>query len=144
MPSQAAPELWLLEDSDADAEVFTFAADSVALSARVRHFRSGDELLAAVAGSAGSLPVLALLDLNLPGVDGRDLIAHLKASVAFRAVPLLVLSSSANRNDVERAYEAGACAYLVKPLGIERYEELLRSINDFWFGAALRHPAGAP
>jgi CheY-like chemotaxis protein len=140
--AKSSQQLWLLEDSAEDAEIFTFAAESVGLPAEVRHFQAGSDLLrAAEACGAGDHPALALLDLNLPGMDGRDLIARLKQNPAFRAVPLLVLSSSASRNDVARAYEAGACAYLVKPLGIVRYEELLRSLRDFWFGNSVRPPA---
>lgn len=143
MNSGFAGELWLLEDSEADAEMFAYAAAATSLPASVRHFKTAEEILRAVlAGDAP--PALMLVDLNLPGLDGRDLIARLKAREAYRTVPLVVLSSSSNRNEVARAYEAGACAYLVKPLGIERYEELLRAVGDFWFKHSIRPGFSTP
>ncbi|RZA07612.1 MAG: response regulator [Proteobacteria bacterium] len=138
--------LWLLEDSDEDAEVFQFAAQAVGLNAEVKRFKTTADLLRHFDAPGTEPPALALIDLNLPGPDGRELINRLKADARFHAVPLLVLSSSASPADVSRSYAAGACAYLVKPLGLARYEVLIRAINDFWLGQVVRpgrKPAGA-
>ncbi|RYZ98519.1 MAG: response regulator [Proteobacteria bacterium] len=134
-------ELWLLEDSDEDAEVFLFAAETVKLGAEVRRFKATADLLSYLDVPGTRPPALALIDLNLPGIDGRELIHRLKADARFLAVPLLVLSSSASPADVSRSYVAGACAYLVKPLGLARYEALLRAINDFWLVQVVRPSA---
>src|SRR5206468_3295925 len=77
-------------------------------------------------------PDLVLLDLNLPRKNGREVLAEVKADPELRAIPIIVLTSSAADPDVEFAYEHHANAYVRKPLGLERLTEFAGALQSFW------------
>lgn len=83
-----------------------------------------------------SLPDLILLDLNLPGLDGRRILMELRKDPLLRLIPVVVLSGSAREEDMALAYELGANAYVVKPNDLKRFRSVMRAICDFWCGAA--------
>lgn len=78
------------------------------------------------------LPCLALLDLNMPRKSGFDVLTWIRQQPAFQALPLIVLTSSTNERDIEKAYALGANAYLVKPSNQPDLIALAKSIGDFW------------
>jgi CheY-like chemotaxis protein len=88
-------------------------------------------------------PDVILLDLNLPRMDGREVLARLKADESLRTIPTIILTTSDSHADIDRSYELGANSYLSKPVQLERFESLIRSIDDFWLTKA-KLPAGAP
>jgi chemotaxis family two-component system response regulator Rcp1 len=77
-------------------------------------------------------PDFILLDLNLPRMDGREVLAHIKADVSLRTIPTVILTTSDADADIVRSYELNANAYLKKPVTLEAFENLVKSINDFW------------
>jgi two-component system, chemotaxis family, response regulator Rcp1 len=77
-------------------------------------------------------PDLILLDLNLPRMDGREVLVQLKADEDLKVIPTVILTSSNDDLDVVRSYELRANCYLNKPTGLDAFEGLVRSINDFW------------
>jgi CheY-like chemotaxis protein len=77
-------------------------------------------------------PNFILLDLNLPRMDGREVLAHIKADESLKMIPTVILTTSDATADVRRAYELNANAYLRKPVTLDGFENLVRSINDFW------------
>jgi two-component system, chemotaxis family, response regulator Rcp1 len=77
-------------------------------------------------------PDLILLDLNLPKMDGREVLAHIKADVALRAIPTVILTTSDAEADIAKSYELHANCYLNKPVQLEAFDSLVKSINDFW------------
>ena len=77
-------------------------------------------------------PDFILLDLNLPRMDGREVLAHIKADEGLRTIPTVILTTSDAEPDILRSYELNANAYLRKPVTLEAFEALVRSINDFW------------
>jgi CheY-like chemotaxis protein len=77
-------------------------------------------------------PDFILLDLNLPRMDGREVLAHIKADASLRMIPTVILTTSDADADVLRSYELNANAYLRKPVTLEAFENLVKSINDFW------------
>lgn len=83
-----------------------------------------------------SLPDLILLDLNLPGLDGRRILMELRKDPLLRLIPVVVLSGSAREEDMALAYGLGANAYVVKPNELKRFRAVMRAICDFWCGAA--------
>jgi len=78
------------------------------------------------------LPHLFILDLKMPRKTGLDVLLWLQEQPELRCLPVLVLSSSAQRTDIERAYELGANAFVVKPASLERRVELAKVIGTFW------------
>jgi CheY-like chemotaxis protein len=80
---------------------------------------------------------LILLDLNMPGVDGRRVLASIKADDKLKSIPVVVLTTSADSKDIDRCYELGASTYIQKPVSFEGLAEAVRTMKDYWFGIAL-------
>ncbi|MBJ6136579.1 response regulator [Marinobacter litoralis] len=117
-------DLLLIQDA------FEESGDSLLLTL----FDKGDALLAALkeAAHAQMLPQLIILDLNMPGTNGRDVIRDLKADPAICHIPVIILTTSSSEQDIVKCFELGASSYIVKPA---RYSELLqvaRSLKDYW------------
>jgi chemotaxis family two-component system response regulator Rcp1 len=85
-------------------------------------------------------PDLILLDLNLPRMDGREVLAHIKADDSLKRIPTVILTTSDAEIDIVRSYQLQANAYLSKPVQLDAFETLVKSINDFWLTIA-RLPA---
>lgn len=81
-------------------------------------------------------PALVLLDLNLPDQDGREVLAAIKSDLALRAIPVCVLSSSADPADIDLAYQAHANAYVTKPMELDQFLVAVRQLERFWVSAA--------
>ena len=77
-----------------------------------------------------------MLDLNLPKMDGREVLAHIKADDGLRTIPTIVLTTSEAEADVVKSYQLRANCYLSKPVQLDAFESLVKSIIDFWFTKA--------
>ena len=77
-------------------------------------------------------PDLILLDLNLPRMDGREVLARIKADANLKTIPTIILTTSEAEADIVKSYQLQANAYVTKPVQLDEFEELVRSINDFW------------
>ncbi|AGB38035.1 response regulator [Natronococcus occultus] len=87
-----------------------------------------------------AIPDLVLLDLNLPGIDGGDVLERIRESPELRRLPVIVLSSSEASEDVEACYRRAANAYLAKPIAPEELVSMIRSVERFWFDHARLPP----
>jgi chemotaxis family two-component system response regulator Rcp1 len=129
-------EVLLVEDSPGDVRltqeafhganrsiVLLVASDGVEAMALLR--REGAHVHAA-------RPDLILLDLNLPKMDGREVLAHIKEDESLKTIPTVILTTSAAAADIQESYELQANCYLTKPVQFEAFENLVKSINDFW------------
>ena len=96
--------------------------------------RDGEEALAWIPRwEAGEpLPMVILLDLKLPRVDGLDVLRALKTHPVFRVIPVVALTTSKVSADVEAAYQLGVNSYIVKPVEFERFEETARQLELYW------------
>ena len=99
------------------------AADGVEAMAFLR--RQGPNALA-------PRPVLILMDLNLPKMDGREVLAEIKGDIDLKTIPIVILTTSDSESDITRSYQLQANCYLTKPVRLEEFETLVRSVNDFW------------
>ena len=86
--------------------------------------------------AATSRPDLILLDLNLPKMDGREVLSHIKADDALKTIPTIILTTSNAASDITQSYQLHANCYLNKPVQLEEFESLVKSINDFWLTRA--------
>ncbi len=77
-------------------------------------------------------PDLILLDLNLPKMDGREVLAHIKEDAGLKTIPTVVLTTSDAEADIVKSYQLQANCYLTKPVQLDAFEGLVKSINDFW------------
>lgn len=90
-------------------------------------------------------PDLILLDLNLPKMDGREVLARIKADEGLKSIPTVILTTSDADTDIAQSYKLQANCYLSKPVQLEAFEGLVKSINDFWLTKAkLPHNRIAP
>jgi CheY-like chemotaxis protein len=130
----------IVEDSDEDYEATrrTFAA----ISASTPIFRcvDGDDLLDLIHQRGGyhgrtPIPSIILLDLNLPGTDGRDVLTELKRHDKMSRIPVLVLTTSNDPRDMSIAYRNGASGYLVKPVNLSRFKQMIEQVWKYWFEA---------
>jgi two-component system, chemotaxis family, response regulator Rcp1 len=85
---------------------------------------------------AAPRPDLILLDLNLPRMDGRQVLALIKEDDSLKLIPTIILTTSDSETDIVRSYQLQANAYLSKPVRLEEFETLMTSITDFWLTAA--------
>ena len=77
-------------------------------------------------------PDLILLDLNLPKMDGREVLTHIKDDESLRLIPTVILTTSDSEADIAKSYQLQANCYLSKPVQLDAFESLVKSINDFW------------
>jgi chemotaxis family two-component system response regulator Rcp1 len=77
-------------------------------------------------------PDLILLDLNLPKMDGREVLAHIKENASLKTIPTVILTTSVAEGDIAKSYELQANCYLNKPVQLDAFVNLVKSINDFW------------
>lgn len=82
-------------------------------------------------------PGLILLDLNMPGIDGREVLRVIKADSDLRRIPVVILTTSADERDIARCYEIGASTYIQKPVSFAGLTDAIRTMKDYWFGIAL-------
>jgi len=88
-------------------------------------------------GKDHKLPILILLDLNMPGLDGRQLLKLLKQDPQRRGIPTVILTTSNDPLDIDSCYDFGASTYIQKPVEFDGLIQAVKTIKDYWFGIAL-------
>ena len=127
----------LVEDNPADAELTREALESSKLLLDLTVVPDGERCLAYLndegSGAGAPRPDLILLDLNLPRISGRDVLATIKQDAKLRLIPVVVLTSSEAENDVVQSYNLGANCYISKPVDLGSFLSIVSMVNDFWF-----------
>jgi two-component system, chemotaxis family, response regulator Rcp1 len=129
-------EVLLVEDSPGDVRLTEVALCEANPRIRLHVATDGVEAMAFLhreAPRAGApRPDLILLDLNLPRMDGREVLAAIKVDDRFKTIPIIILTTSAAEADIVKSYQLQANCYLSKPVQLDAFESLVKSINDFW------------
>jgi CheY-like chemotaxis protein len=137
-------EILLIEDNPGDVRLVMEALKEGRGNSNLSVVKDGVEALAFLyqegpfAGAAR--PDLILLDLNLPRKDGREVLAEIKRSPHLRSIPVVVLTTSAARQDVSKSYHLHANCFITKPAHLDQYIRVVRAIEDFWL-TIVRLPA---
>jgi two-component system, chemotaxis family, response regulator Rcp1 len=129
-------ELLLVEDSEPDVRLTIEALREAKVKNRLWVVEDGVEALAFLRREGGHAdaprPDLILLDLNLPRKDGRQVLKEIKSDDSLKRIPVVVLTTSKNEEDVLRAYDLHANCYITKPVDFNRFMEVVKSIENFW------------
>ncbi len=134
----------LVEDSVQDAELALNALRSHGLANEVLHLRDGADALdylhrrGEFAGRANGQPVLVLLDIKMPRVDGLEVLRQMKGDRDLRAIPVVIMTSSREECDLVDSYQSGVNAYVVKPVKFQRFVAAVEQLGAFW--AILNEP----
>ncbi len=80
---------------------------------------------------------MILLDLNLPGTDGREVLAEIKADPQLKQIPVIVLTTSSDDRDVRACYQAGASSYIQKPVDLDGFMQAIERLNEYWFEVVI-------
>jgi len=130
-------ELLLVEDNPGDIELTKKALQRAKVANRLTVAKDGVEAMAILNQIDGyadrAEPQLILLDLNLPKKDGREVLAEIKADQRLRRIPVIVLTSSKAEEDILRTYDLHVNSYITKPVEMEQFVRVVKSIEEFWF-----------
>jgi CheY-like chemotaxis protein len=133
-------EILLIEDNPGDVRLAVEALKDSEVRNRLSVVRDGVEAMAFL-GQQGAYadaprPDLILLDLNLPKKDGREVLAEIKEDPRWRAIPVVIMTTSDARPDILRSYELHANCYVTKPVDLDSFWHVFRSIETFWLTVA--------
>jgi len=136
---RAGPEIvtvLLVEDSPGDVrltrEAFRQANPTIVMHVATDGVEAMDFLCHEGAHALSPRPDLILLDLNLPRMDGREVLARIKSDDGLKTIPTMILTTSQSDVDIAKAYQLGANCYLTKPVQLDAFDNLVASIVDFW------------
>jgi len=129
-------DVLLVEDSPGDVRLTQEAFRDANIAIRLHVASDGVEAMSFLrkegANAQAPRPDLILLDLNLPKMDGREVLAHIKDDANLRTIPTVILTTSEAEVDILKSYQLQANCYLSKPVQLDAFEGIVRSINDFW------------
>lgn len=126
----------LVEDNPADVQLTMEAFKECKSSVQLEAMPDAIQALAFLKTSE-TLPDLILLDLNLPGWDGKKLLREIKSAEKLKRIPIIILTTSNNYQDVKDSYDLQANCYIVKPIDIDHFFEVVKRIEEFWLTTAL-------
>jgi two-component system, chemotaxis family, response regulator Rcp1 len=133
-----AIQVLLVEDNPGDADLTRESLESSKLEIELTVAVNGSQavdILHKRGRFAGRVnPDLILLDLNLPGLDGRAVLSEIKRDDELKYIPVCMLTSSTAEGDVRETYNLGANCYVVKPIDFKTFQGIVRAVEGFWFG----------
>jgi chemotaxis family two-component system response regulator Rcp1 len=137
----------LVEDNPSDVLLTQIAMKQCKLINSLHVAEDGEDALAFLRQEGNHAeaprPDIILLDLNLPRMDGRELLAIIKKDAALQTIPVMVLTTSDAESDVVQSYALHANAYITKPVDMNQFVRIVKGIDDFWFGIVRRTRRGA-
>lgn len=134
-------EILLVEDNPGDVRLTKEALKEAKVINHLTVLKDGVEALAFLRGEGqyanAPRPHLILLDLNLPKKDGREVLAEIKDDEKLKRIPVVVLTTSQNEQDVLKTYSLHANCYITKPVDLNQFITVVKSIEDFWLGIVV-------
>ena len=139
------PYLLIVEDSDEDFESLQrILAKTCQIENPIIRCYDGDDAIDFLHGKGRyasqplkTLPSLILLDLNLPGTDGREVLNHIKQDDSLKILPVVILTTSSNPSDIDTCYRYGANSYLLKHMDLASLKKSIHLLMDYWLKAAV-------
>lgn len=134
-----------VEDNPDDVMLMSLAFNRAGVSARLNVVNDGDAAIAALEKSTqnGGPPICVLLDVKLPRVSGLEVLAWIREQPRLRRLPVILLTSSSQTADINRAYDLGANSFLVKPPDLDSLTQLVKTVAHYWVQTNVRPVANA-
>jgi CheY-like chemotaxis protein len=136
--------LLVVEDSDEDFEAFGRFIKKSAISNPVYRCIDGEDALDFLYHQGdyqdspqAPRPSIILLDLNLPGTDGREVLEQIKQDEKLKTIPVIIFTTSSNPKDIETCYRFGVNSYILKPMNVNKSKEVMQSIVNYWFNTVV-------
>ncbi len=133
----------LVEDDPEDVELTLEVLQMTNLKLNIEVASDGVEALEklnlAYKTDPEQLPDIILLDLNMPRMNGHELLEKLKEDSRFKKIPVVILTTSNSEKDITKSYEEGVSCYITKPVGLAEFQEVVKAINSFWFTVVKLH-----
>jgi len=132
----AARHILLVEDNPGDVRLTAVALQEAGVRGELHVVHDGEQALLYLRKGGefkeAATPDIVLLDLNLPRVSGREVLATMKKDALLRRIPVAVLTTSSDMEDVDAAYASHVNCYITKPIDMDRFVEVIRSLGRFW------------
>lgn len=142
--AQEPIDILLVEDNPGDVRLTREALKDTSNPSRVHVVMDGEEAMAFLRRDGdhrdAPVPDLILLDLNLPRKDGREVLEEIKDDDALRKIPVVVLTTSEAEQDILKVYELHANCFITKPVDLDRFMQVVKTIEEFWFGVVKLPP----
>lgn len=135
-PHKTQPIL-IIEDSEDDFEATVRAFSKTNLCNPIKHVFSGEEALTYLHEVSNPRPGIILLDLNMPGLDGRRTLEIIKQQPSLKKIPVIILTTSNDEYDVKSCYELGANTYIQKPVDFDSLILAIQQLKEYWFEIAI-------
>ena len=130
-------EILLVEDNPADVRLMVESLKGIKIRNHLQVARGGTEALDILyqrgQHESKARPDAILLDLNMPGVDGREVLRQIKNDPSLRSIPVVVMTSSEAESDILRSYDLHANCYVSKPIDFETFTQVVKNVEHFWF-----------
>jgi CheY-like chemotaxis protein len=128
----------LVEDDLGDQKLIKTSLRQQKIANRVQAVESGEQALKYLAAAKQSqaecpLPAIILLDLNMPGMGGKEFLRHVKADSDLATIPVVILTTSDAEEDILESYQLNAAGYVKKPVTLEGFQKVLAELEDYWF-----------
>ena len=144
MVSRSTQPLLLIEDSDEDFEAFGRIMQKLSVTNPIHRCIDGDDALDYLhhGGEYADSdkvrrPAIIILDLNLPGTDGREVLEQIKQDEELKIIPIVVFTTSSNPKDVEICYRYGVNGYIIKPMDVKKLMHTIQILIQYWFEVVI-------
>ena len=139
-------EILLVEDNAGDVELTREAFKNSKLAVNLHHAKDGEQCMAFIRKQGqytnAPTPDIILLDLNMPRMDGREVLAEISGDESLRHLPVVILTTSHEEKEILKMYQLRCCSYIVKPVDLHQFERSIRAFSDYWLTVVVL-PAAA-
>ena len=127
----------LIEDDDVDILSLRRAFNEISFPNPIKNAKNGEEAIAYLTDKTNELPGIILLDLNMPRMNGIEFLRLLKSKPVLKLIPVIILTTSSNKADVENAFNAQVSGYMIKPIDFNEFKKIILHICNYWSASEL-------
>ena len=128
------PLILIVDDNEPDFLALQRVLKKIGAANRLKHCPGGQEALDYLR-VADEKPGIILLDLNMPGLDGREVLKFLKSDPELHSIPVIVFTTSDSEQDIQSCYDSGVNSYITKPVDLAQLTEVIANVHRYWFSA---------